>query len=551
MHPRLHLYSALSLGLLFVPAAADAAPPPGRAHTVTFPHESRSIYGVDKDDEWFFSVIADGDVAAVWATLSSERGEEELTFVESDTWLHGAAMIGKLPEKDTKISVYLYSDVPGQVLRTFSGALGADGSVTLSADVPTKEQGVHDVELVTAEVFAADGGYDLSLDLNGADAFDVAYGELIVSGNDGVTTRVELDWDGLGVVWVAEVMGAHDGLLELKTKTWDAAGKKLETLKSKLGVPWLDEGAGVVTLATDEDPLTSVGVGPRFVNRLGNGLDWTYSRVGRIRRRMDGCMTVMSSGWGTAATLPTHAELELVGGETVTVPANSYQRRVKPDMYCEDIRFRYGTSATFRKLYVNDRPIEIAEDLSVAELSSPSCSDGMCVMVTENAAGEYDLSVTAYDAVAADLPATVQVTAVLVDEAGVETTCSTDKVELEDEIVVVFATELGFTADPLGMGLSGKVSLLGPANRKGKQATLSKGKFYGSFARDPDGEFALAGADKDEVVSSGELVRVGDSIAVEEVDTNKDGVLTPPAAVAIELEGGAFTALGGPFRASK
>ncbi|MES2643364.1 MAG: hypothetical protein V4850_28020 [Myxococcota bacterium] len=544
MHASLRLLSALGLAFLVREAHAGS----------DFWIDGSSIYGVDPEDEDFFReprVVTRGNVSSLTATLSSDRGSEDLAFVEVDTWLHGAATIAALPKEDTKISVHLYSDVAGHVVRTFSGALGSDGLVRLSADVPTKEQATYDVELLAAEVFDGDGGYDISLDLHGADTYGIAYGDVVMTGNDGVTTRAEVFWDGVGAVWEADSTVAHHGQLELETRAYDAAGKKIDAVKTKLGAPWLDEGAGVGALSTDEDPLTSVAVSPRFVNRYGNGLDWTYSRVGRVRRDRSGYLTVVSEGWGTSDTHPTHAELELVGGDTVTVPANSYQRRVKPEFYCEDIRFSYGSSATFRKLYVNGLPMAIAEDLSAADLGSPACSDGTCLMITENEAGEYDLSVTAYAAAAADLPGTVQVTAVLVDEFGTQTTCSTDKADLGDELVVVFASELQFAEDPLGLDLSGKVSLLGAANEKGKQSTLAKGKFHGSFLRDPDGELTLAGADKGLVSSRGELVLMGDPIAVEQTDTNKDGVVTPPAAVAVELGGGAWIALGGPIRASR
>ena len=46
------------------------------------------------------------------------------------------------------------------------------------------------------------------------------------------------------------------------------------------------------------------------------------------------------------------------------------------------------------------------------------------------------------------------------------------------------------------------MSLLGAADKKGKQATLSKGTFYASFSRDSDGDLSLGGYGADESATS-------------------------------------------------
>jgi hypothetical protein len=102
-------------------------------------------------------------------------------------------------------------------------------------------------------------------------------------------------------------------------------------------------------------------------------------------------------------------------------------------------------------------------------------------------------------------------------------------VAFDDQITAVFAQGVRVTADPLGLDLSGTVSLLRAKDRKGKQKTLAKGSFYGSFTRDTDGDLALSGADKDDVTSRGDLLVAGevpgeDSPAVVQMTGRADSV---------------------------
>lgn len=135
-----------------------------------------------------------------------------------------------------------------------------------------------------------------------------------------------------------------------------------------------------------------------------------------------------------------------------------------------------------------------------------------------------------YGTDAATLPDDLELTVTVTDASGEELYAATDTVEFDEEITAVFANEVDFSADPIGLDLSGKVSLLGAANKKGKQETLAKGKFYGSFSRDGDGDLTIAGADKDVVQAKGDILIGGEPIDVEmTTDTNKDGVLNGPA----------------------
>ena len=111
-------------------------------------------------------------------------------------------------------------------------------------------------------------------------------------------------------------------------------------------------------------------------------------------------------------------------------------------------------------------------------------------------------------------------------------------VEFDDELTAVFSNEVTFASDPVGLGLSGKVSLLGAPNRKGKQETLAKGKFYAELARDGDGDLELAGGDKDAVVSSGEIVVSGDAVGLTTPEGDPDA---PPVIVYSVMGNGSGT----------
>jgi hypothetical protein len=488
----------------------------------------------------------DGALAAVTVRVQSDGGEEEVRLVESDASLHGAATIAALPARGAELTFTVY-DATNTSLMSFSGTLGADGIVTLTAGVtlganpdcssrtgcPDDETREVDVELSAAEVFAAPGGYDLGFDLAGVDTYGIAYAEIVViepgagvctarvcddPAEEPVTTTAEVYWDEIGTVWEGVSTLEHDGLVELKVTTRDAEGRKLETTKSTLGLPWLDGGEGVNTLGTDEDPLTTIAL------LAGGGL------------------VVVSEGWTLGDAIPTHAEVALTDGETITIAANSYQRlRKRPELLFQEwdtiiiddhlLRGSGGGYRTYLKLARNGSP----EPLMVPDV--PQCTDGFCMTVSELDEGGYQLSVTAYGGDASALPDDVEITATLLDEFGEQLAVETVLIALDDEVTAVFANEVLFVKDPVGLDVSGKVKLLGDADRKGRRDTLAKGRFYGSFSRDGDGDLALSGMDKDRVSAWDTAFVAGESNALVEVgsDDNGDGVITGPPVVQSSL----------------
>jgi len=498
------------------------------------------------------TVIDDGTASSIRAEIESDAGDEEVTLVESDAWLHGAATIEALPTTEATLTLTLY-DTASAALMSFSGTLGADGALELAADT-TKGTSADcasrtgctsdttsttvDVELLAAVVFKNDPTYYVShaadhgarvmtFDLAGADTYEVAYATVKwtvpcdITAETGIclkegstSTSAEVGWDAVGAIWEGELSLDHEGVVETKVKTYSSAGKKLVSSKVQLGAPWLDGGEGVNVLATDEDPLTTVGL-----VRLINHDDFEVGAEGWSDARL----VVNSEGW-TTTTVPVSAKVELTNGDTITIPVNSYQRKGRGPI---QLTGRSNYAAAGRVLVTSGGSTVF--DSSEFEVGEPSCSGGTCVSLLETEAGDYELAVSEYGLDAAKLADKLALTVVIYDESGVKESSESASVELDDDVTAVFANELSFSEDPIGLDLSGKVSLLDAPNKKGKQSTLAKGKFYSSFSRDGDGELNLAGADKDAVSSSGHIVVAGGAVAIElTTDTDKDGELNAP-----------------------
>jgi hypothetical protein len=180
----------------------------------------------------------------------------------------------------------------------------------------------------------------------------------------------------------------------------------------------------------------------------------------------------------------------------------------------------------------------VIHDQSVLSMrASPICNSGGCFTLVEDEEidGQYALAVTTYASDATKLADELELSLVLTDEFGEKLASDAFLVEFGDEITAVFANELSLVGDPVGLDLAGSVKLLGAKNRKGKQDTLAKGKFYGALSRDGDGDLALGGADKDEVVSNGGIVEAGDPVLL----IDREGL--PDAPPAIQYSNGSGT----------
>ncbi len=473
-------------------------------------------------------------VASVEVDLSSDGGDETVPLVETNAWLHGTAGIKALPAKSAAVTLTLFTE-ENLTMVSFSGTLGHDGALVMDSEGASESAEAesscstksgcgsgtttskYDVDFVGGETSADVVGYLVGVDLAGADTYAVAYAELTV---DGATS--EVDWDAVGAVWEGETTVAHEGVIDIKVAAYDNDGKKIDKAKIALAEPWFDGGDGTATVATDEDPLTSVGL-----------LEWNDTDV----------LVVTSSGWTAGDTLPTRCQVALDGGVSFDVAVNSYQRRGRWDGKYGDGKQPWswsdasaiivtGGSVTFSdsaRRYTDGSYLRADQALSVDNFQLPLCADGLCVQLVEDAAGERELSVVSYtdDGNADD--AELVVTAY--DKAGRELGTDTLSVSFDDEVTAVFATTVEFAADPVGADLAGKVSLLAPADEKGKSSTLAKGEFAGRFLRDDDGYIELAGVDKDAVSIESSVLEGGTSLTFEYADDDGDGIVLPPPVV--------------------
>ncbi|HNC96614.1 MAG TPA: hypothetical protein PKW90_10850, partial [Myxococcota bacterium] len=377
-------------------------------------------------------------------------------------------------------------------------------------------------EEVDADVVSSallDGGHGLGVDLAGADLYNVAYASVTVSetiatcvgvydrantcsewGYDVVEETIELGFDEMGAVWGGDLGLTHTGTIELRTMLYGQEGRRVSQMRQKLRSPWEDGSSGDNALSLDEDPQTGLGF------TTVDGVPW---------------LTVVSDGWTEGAALPVDAKVELSTGETLVIPVESYQRKATPVApTTSDARELYDLidSSSFR-VNLGGQPLAVADairgsegsscsaatgdgtprtDLSLADFDGgPVCMQGTCVSFVGDGAGGYAMSVTQYrwddNFVGGETNAVIT----RLDRSGAAVAERAFAFTYTDEITAVFSVEVGFAGDPTNLGLAGKVSLRGQADRRGKQSTLAKGSFYGAVTRDGDGDISLGGADKD------------------------------------------------------
>lgn len=493
-------------------------------------------------------VVPAGEATAISADITSDSGSETVTLVESDAWLHGAATIASLPKVDADLSLTLYDEASASLL-TFSGTLDADGAVSLSAVSTdtcflkgacegTSDPSALDIEVLAAELFPnPDGGYDVSIDFNGADAYEIAYAgveitETTEGGCDKLTgctlggttiTKVEVDFDEIGAVWEGELSTDPEGEIEIDVTSYDADGKKLGSSTMTLGT----------MLYSAEDGAAS---GQSMLSAGSGGSVAMLNRGALITKMKDkiakgDCLTVISDNNWTSTTAPTHASVELEGGETLTIPANSYQRVGFYTIELEDIVI------THLKIAINGGNLILngSSTLSILDLAAPVCVDGTCIAISENEKGTLDLAVTGYASTAAEVASSAKIGVMAYDKTGGTVGLVDTTVSFDEAIGVVFANEIAFAGDPLGLDLGGAVSLLGAEDRKGKQKTVANGDFYGSFTRTEGGELALGGMDKNDIQAKGDIIVGGEPIDFELVDIDEDGVIEGPLVVVMRV----------------
>ncbi len=488
-------------------------------------------------DGFVRAVVVTGEATAISADISSDSGSETVDLTEADAWVHATAHLKELSTTDTAATLTVY-DEKGTAQMSFSGTLGKDGSVSLTADssgscnvkggcdVSTGSSTL-DIELLAAEVFAnPDGGYDVTFDLSGADVYGRTIADFTLKNfgaaqaDAGRVVTSDVTFGDIGAVWEGELTLAHEGEITIDSTSYDIDGKKLEKSSVSLGAPWDDGGEGVNALTTDGYPLTSVAI-------LSRGGSVAKEECWDVFTCFDSGLTIVSHGWYSFDATPQEAKIEVDNGETLTIPANSYQVAA-----ATEITFSGSPEKEAFQLTIDGTTVKEGSSFGDRGL----CANGTCVALAQATDANWTLSATAYSATAAKLPKSVKVTLTSTLKAA-STKESSYTLTFDPEIAVVFANEVSLSGDPLGVDLAGEVSLLGAADSKGKQKTLAKGDFYGSFTRDGDGDLSLGGMDKNDVDAKGDILIGGEPIDFELTDTNKDGVIEAPPVIVYKAAG--------------
>ncbi len=486
-------------------------------------------------------MVATGLGTIGWSHVALIHSNGSFRLSQADAWLHGAATFTKLPSIDGTVGVILY-DSAGTKLGTMSGALSAAGELELAVDASTgdcttragcSDATALDLEAIDAAVYPSPtGGYDLGFTLAGADTYEVAYAKLALTASDEVTTcdksggcsttgstvtySAEVGWDELGEIWEAEIDVPEDAVFDAEVALYED-DKKVETAKVELALPFGDGDGGVSAVPAEDDPLTVIALsnGP-FVKRVDKSTP---------------VLSVVSDGWSLDDALPTHAELALDDGHTITIPANSYQ--VATSLIPGSIGMVVNTTIAMPLSIelVGAGTILTYDNINFyGDSSDLVCDAGVCGQLSW-VDGELAVSITVFSDEPADLP---RVAAVELKHNG-----HTLQVEaaFDTFVAVVFGSAIEFAEDPTGLGLTGTLSLLGEADSKGKQDTLSKGKFVASVDSDGNGGVGLASADKNTIQARGDILIGNEPFEFEKTDDNGDGWLTPPPVIVLMTTG--------------
>ena len=472
------------------------------------------------------------DVTTVTAEVSSEAGEEEVELTELDAWLHGAVDLPTL-RGDTGTVELVLLDSNSMELKRFTGRLTRTAreyswtgfspvSAHSGGDCNSRVGCTAEVEEVDVDVIGGDLrglGISLSIDLVGADLYNVAYASVTVSEElatcVGVYDRsntctewsylsleetVEVGFDAIGAVWGADLRLRHVGEAISVANLYKTESNERYRLRSSMRAPWLDGGAGISVQSIDEDPLTGVG----FTTRDGVT-----------------ALTVFSEGWTTGSALPVDAEVELSTGEIFVIPVESYQRKAArnaPTSSEANELFDMVDPAGFR-LNIGGRPVRVYDQLRWSEgaISSrgssseetardvltladfeggPLCVEGTCVNFVANTEGGYDLTATQYRWNTGFEGGFIGAEITMLDSTGAVVWEEEHSLSFEEEITAVFSTDLSIDGDVVNLALAGNVRLRGEPNRGGQQPMLAKGRFYSVITRDGDGDLDLGATAK-------------------------------------------------------
>ncbi len=399
---------------------------------------------------------------------------------------------------------------------------GSSGGITLY-DGKGKVVASHAVRVDDAGTITVDGGAGVAFDtLEGEHHLVLALDEVdagVASAALSLKPPRKIDWTysdgGIEMMdeWETRYSTSHAGDVTWSAVTYDAEGKKEEKVDGTTAAA-LDDGAeGVPAVAMEDDASLTTALVRLRRGHYGGVID----RDGNVWA---------SHGW-TVGDAPEALEVEVDGGETWEIPANSYQ-----------------VATSFGILFGGGGKCDAGDDAYLVSFDgTPAksalafgdrgvCQYGHCAFLEEADDGSWTLGVTAYAATAKDLPGKVTVS--LESQYGcAKPTQSAYAVAFDDDVTVVFAQDLGFDGSPAGATFSGGATALVSDHKGRYKHHGSRAKWHARVDVGPTGNVAWTASGK--VSSSGEgggLLLGGEAIAVETVkDLDGDGVVAPPPVI--------------------
>ncbi len=490
------------------------------------------------DQNAFVSVTTvPGDaVNLLRGTVTSDAGSEQVTFAPAGAQLHGGAVVGGFPATISALTLTVY-DAGNLPVASFFGRITPEGVVTIFDPLPCVGRGCPvplDLDVLSVESYPDPSGrYRLSLDLGGADVLTAVAADFMITEArvetvcDPVTgvcedldttlvTQSTVTWDALDELWEAPLTLAPEGQVDVfaQTRGVDATGRPVSsTATMTLGVPVSDEADGVNTLTLDGDPRTQVAL-----------LRHQRAQVQFGTAREEYVMG--ADGWSRVGQVPTSAVVRFDNVRApVTLPVNSYQvtrtealspewSALLPDLGGGSLRVIIDGG----NLLLNDSSTLSSSDLSNISVGNTSLS------LRPNGAG-WEIAVTGYAAALAELPVGSEIGLTLVDAGGAEVFSQVFNAPYDDMVAVYFAAELELGADPVGLGLTGTVTLLGARGQ-----ALSRGTFYGRYAVDAQGELELAAGAKKRV-TTGSVIVGGAPVPLATIDPVTGEVVSAPPVI--------------------
>jgi hypothetical protein len=297
--------------------------------------------------------------------------------------------------------------------------------------------------------------------------------------------------------------------------------KELDRASLTLGCPVEGLGVGTAAVPIDELPQTSVAfLSIREVKELADILENQYSM-----------MVLVSDGWDALKPMPQEAFFESDGGPEpfMRLPVHSVQRAGTATV-------SFAGDPTGHTYLVSTDAYEGGLPV-VAGNNRSTCHKGRCFRLTQAEDGTWNLSGTAYGSDAANLPAGLEIQVHPRDEAPPPDE-GTLGLQFDPAVAAVFAQSVGFSQNPVGLELTGRVVLRGAPRPEGEASTLAQGRVRAHFAVDEDNDLTLASASRkgNQGTVVGTPFKIAD-ILVEGHTQGGPATIVPPVIVIYEANG--------------